>query len=145
MGIVGKLEEGMIVTVNQVKGRRARIIRENKPNTYTLVFPNYQEAEEVLSRADKIGYKITKKYPPRPCPKRPQKYKSMAELEIRSGKSLSGDIVGKLEEGMIVTVNQVKGRRARIIRESGNGGIETIGWVSLHEKDGVNLLKQLGD
>jgi len=118
---------------------------EKKPNTYTLVFPNYQEAEEVLSRADEIGYKITKKYPPRPCPKRPQKYKSMAELEIRSGKSLSGDIVGKLREGVIVTVNQVKGRRARIIRESGSGGIENIGWVSLHEKDGVNLLRQLGD
>jgi len=120
-------------------------VNEKKLNTYTLVFPNYQQAEEVLTRADEIGYKITKKYPPRPCPKRPQKYKSMAELDIRSGKSLSGDIVGKLKEGVIVTVNQVKGRRARIIRESGSGGVETIGWVSLHEKDGVNLLKQLGD
>jgi len=120
-------------------------LNETKLNTYTLVFPNYQLAEEVLSRADEIGYKITKKYPPRPCPKHPQKYKSMAELEIRSGKSLSGDIVGKLEEGVIVTVNQVKGRRARIIQESGTGDVETIGWVSLHEKDGVNLLKQLGD
>lgn len=118
---------------------------ESKPNTYTLVFPNYQQAEKVLSRADEIGYKITKKYPPRPNPKRPLKYKSMAELEIRTGKSLSGDIVGKLEEGVIVTVNQVKGRRARLIRESESGDVETIGWVSLHEQDGVNLLKQLGD
>jgi len=118
---------------------------DRKPNTYTLVFPNYQRAEKVLSRADEIGYKITKKYPPRPNPKRPLKYKSMAELEIRAGKSLCGDIVGKLEEGVIVTVNQVKGRRARLIRESENGDIETIGWVSLHEQDGVNLLKQLGD
>jgi len=118
---------------------------EDKLNTYTLAFQNYQQAEEVLSRADEIGYKITKKYPPRPSPKRPWKYKSMAELVIRSGKSLSGDVVGKLKEGMIVTVNQVKGRRARLIRESKGGGVETIGWVSLHEKDGVNLLKQLGD
>jgi len=118
---------------------------ESKPNTYTLVFPNYQQAEKVLSRAEEIGYKITKKYPPRPNPKRPLKYKSMAELEIRTGKSLSGDIVGKLEEGVIVTVNQVKGRRARLIRESESGDVETIGWVSLHEQDGVNLLKQLGD
>jgi len=118
---------------------------ESKPNTYTLVFPNYQQAEMVLSRADEIGYKITKKYPPRPNPKRPLKYKSMAELQIRAGKSLSGDIVGKLKEGVIVTVNQVKGRRARLIQESESGDVETIGWVSLHEEDGVNLLKQLGD
>jgi len=118
---------------------------EDKPNTYTLVFPNYQKAEEVLSRSDEIGYKISKKYPPRPSPKRPQKYMSKAELEIRTGKSLNGEIVGKLEEGVIVTVNQVKGRRARLIRESESGSVETIGWVSLHEKNGVNLLKQLGD
>jgi len=118
---------------------------EDKPNTYTLAFPNYQQAEEVLSRVDEIGYKITKKYPPRPSPKRPQKYKAMAELVIRAGKSLTGDVVGKLKEGLIVTVNQVKGRRARLIRESESGGVETVGWVSLHEKDGVNLLKQLGD
>merc|ERR1719479_196883 len=34
---------------------------EIKPNAYTLVFPNYEQAEEVLSRSDEIGYKITKK------------------------------------------------------------------------------------
>jgi len=118
---------------------------ENKPNTFTLVFPNYQHADEVLSRANEIGYRITKKYPPRPNPKRPLKYMSMAELEIRTGKSLNGDIVGKLKKGVIVTVNQVKGRRARLIRELKNGGVKTIGWVSLHEQDGINLLQQLGD
>jgi len=120
-------------------------LNETKPNTYTLVFPNYEQAEEVLSRSDEIGYKITKKYPPRPNPKRPLKYKAMAELDIRTGKALSGDIVGKLKKGVIVTVNQVKGRHARLIRESKSGGVETIGWVSLHELNGVNLLKQLGD
>jgi len=116
-----------------------------KPNTYTLVFPNYEKAEEILSRSNEIGYKITKKYPPRPNPKRPLKYKSMAELDIRAGKSLGGDIIGKLKKGVIVTVNQVKGRRARLIRERKSGVVETIGWVSLHEENGVNLLKQLGD
>jgi len=118
---------------------------ENKPNTYTLAFPDYLRADQVLSRADEIGYKLTKKYPPRPTPKRPLKYESMADLEIRTGKALSGDIVGTLKKGKIVTVNQVKGRRARLIKEKNNGDIETIGWVSLHEQDGINLLKQMGD
>jgi len=118
---------------------------ESKPYTFTLVFPNYQHADEVLSRAKEIGYRITKKYPPRPNPKRPLKYMSMAELEIRTGKSLNGDVVGILKKGVIVTVNQVKGRRARLIRESKSGSVQTIGWVSLHEQDGINLLQQLGD
>jgi len=130
----------------QELGIQVDVLRdEKKPNAFTLVFPNYQHADEVLSRANEIGYRITKKYPPRPNPKRPLKYKSMAELEIRAGKSLNGDIVGKLKKGVIVTVNQVKGRRARLIRESKNGSVETIGWVSLHEQDGINLLQQLGD
>jgi len=118
---------------------------ENKHNTYTLVFPNYQRAEEILSRAKEIGYKMTKKWPPRPNPKCPQKFQSMAKLEIRAGKSLRRNIVGYLKVGDIVMVNQVKGRRARLIRDSKNGGVETRGWVSLHEQDGINLLKQVGD
>jgi len=118
---------------------------ENKSNTYTLVFPNYQRAEEIRLRADEIGYKLTKNYPPRPNPRSPRKYKSMAELTIRTGKALNKEIVGTLKKGEIVTVNQIKGRRARLIKEKENGDFESIGWVSLHAQDGVNLLKQMGD
>jgi len=117
----------------------------DKRHTYLLAFPNYQRAEEALLRADEIGYKLTKKWPPRPKPKRPLKYKSLAVLKIRAGKSLSGDVVGTLSKGQIVTVNQIKGRRARLIDEKENGKVENIGWVSIHEEDGSSLLKQLGD
>jgi len=117
---------------------------EDKPNIYTLVCPNYEHAEEVLSRAHEIGYKIKKKWPPRPNPNRPLKYKSMAELQIRVGKAFSGRVVGKLNKGDIVTVNQVKGRRARLITEK-EGKVVNIGWVSLHRENGVTLLKQIGD
>jgi len=117
----------------------------DKRNTFTLVFPNYQTAEDVLKRADEIGYKLQKKWPPRPNPKRPLKYKSLAVLKIRTGKSLNADVVGILDKGEIVTVNQVKGRRARLIEEGTNGKAVTIGWVSIHEDGGYTLLRQLGD
>lgn len=117
----------------------------DKRHTYLLAFPNYQRAEEALLRADEIGYKLTKKWPPRPKPRRPLKYKSLAVLKIRAGKSLSGDVVGTLSKGEIVTVNQIKGRRARLIDEKENGKVENIGWVSIHEEDGSSLLTQLGD
>jgi len=118
---------------------------KNKSNTYMLEFPTYQRAEEILSRADEIGYKLTKNYPPRPNPRRPLKYTSMTELKISTGKAFSSEIIGTVKKGEIVTVNQVKGRRARIIKQLENGGFESIGWVSLHEKNGDNLLKQIGD
>jgi hypothetical protein len=118
---------------------------QDKRNVYTLVFPNYECADEVLLRAGEIGYKLQKKWPPRPTPKRPLKYKSLAVLKIRTGKSLNADVVGILNKGEIVTVNQVKGRRARLIEEKENGEFVTIGWVSIHEEDGFSLLRQLGD
>jgi len=117
----------------------------DKRYAYTLVFPTYQCAEEVLLRAGEIGYKLQKKWPPRPTPRRPLKYKSLAVLKIRTGKSLSSDVVGILNKGEIVKVNQVKGRRARLIQEQESGEAVTMGWVSIHEKDGFSLLRQLGD
>jgi len=117
----------------------------DKRYTFTLVFPSYQTAEDVLKRADEIGYKLQKKWPPRPNPKRPLKYKSLAILKIRTGKSLNADVVGIINKGEIVTVNQVKGRRARLIEEGKNGKPVTIGWVSIHEDGGYTLLRQLGD
>lgn len=117
---------------------------KKRPNTYIIVFPHYTQAEEALSQANDIGYVLKKKWPPRPNPNRPLQYKSLASQKIRTGKSLSGKIVGRLEKGETVTVNQIKGRRARLI-EKENGEIVTIGWVSLHEPDGLTLLTQLGD
>lgn len=115
-----------------------------KPNTYTLVFSSYQQAEEVLLRSKEIGYNIVKKWPPRPNSKRLLKYIALANLDILSGKAMSGEFKGVLEKGTTVTVNQIKGRRARLCEEKEDGEIINIGWVSFHQ-GGETLLAQLGD
>jgi len=117
---------------------------DDKPNTYIVVFQNITEAQEALSKADEIGYRLTKKWPKRPNPKRPIQYKSLKALIIRSGKAFSGKEVGTLEKGKIVTVNQIKGRRARLIEEK-NGETVNLGWVSVHEANGTPLLTPLNE
>jgi len=77
-----------------------------------------------------------KKYPPRPCPTNHIKYRALADLWVRRGKSLRGNLIkGVVEKGESVWVDQVKGRRARVMNR---------GWVSLYTTDGAPLLIQEG-
>lgn len=119
---------------------------KDKPWTYILKFSNFQQAEEVLLRADQLGYKLKKKRPPRPSTKNPQKFKVMAKLDIRSRKKEDKTpIIGVLEEGIIVRVNKLDGRYARLFEETESGQIIIKGWVTLHTIDGKPLLTQLED
>jgi len=121
-----------------------RPTRKN-PYIYTVVFPNSTLANEALSRSDDMEFKLIKSWLHRPRPKRPIKYKSLYPLNVNSGRSVHGKLVDKLREGDIVTVNQVKGRRARLINCKKNGETKTIGWVSLRDLDGEPFMEQLND
>jgi len=121
-----------------------RPTRKN-PYIYTVVFPNCTLAYEALSRSDDMEFKLIKSWLHRPRPKRPIKYKSLYPLNVNSGRSVHGKLVDKLREGDIVTVNQVKGRRARLINCKKNGETKTIGWVSLRDLDGEPFMEQLND
>jgi len=68
-------------------------------------------------------------------------YKALSRVTVRSGKSFKSEIIGHIYKGTIVTVNQCKGRRARLIRNTSKGTIE-IGWVSLHTRYSLQLLTQ---
>jgi len=120
-------------------------LAEKKPQTYVLTFKDCTEATNALLQADKIGYTLSKKWPVRPSPKRPILYQSLAELIIREGKAFSGNEVGVLPKGETVTVNQVKGRRARLVKQNQDGELVTWGWVSVHNSNGLTLLTQLND
>jgi len=61
----------------------------------------------------------------------------------RSGKSLHGEIVGELYKNKIVTINKIKGRRARIIKKGSANSPVTVGWVSSHTVEGIPLLEQM--
>jgi len=124
-----------VVSVNLLQGSDCR---------YLLIFPHSEMAQQAFHKADDLDYELTKKWPERPNPKRPIKYISMRWLLIREGKAFSGKIIGKLGAGEIVTVNQVKGRRARLI-DVCDGELKTRGWVSVHTAEGEPLLRQLSE
>lgn len=117
---------------------------EGSDDSYLLAFKDSQMAQAAFNQADKIGYKLVKKWPLRPNPKRPIEYRSLHALQIREGKAFSGKEKGILKAGETVTVNQLKGRRARLIKEV-DGEIKSIGWVSVHTQEGHDLLVQVAE
>lgn len=119
-----------------------RSTRKN-PLIYEIIFENSMVVQEVLLRSKYIKYKLSKHWIHRPRPAQPWKYKSLRTLLINSGRSVDGHVVGKVEEGETVEINQVKGKRGRIIRYKDNGELEIVGWVSLRASDGSLQLKQL--
>lgn len=78
---------------------------------------------------------------PSPTPNSPVEYKVLSRVTVRIGKSLKSKIIGHIHKGAIVTVNQIKGRRARVIRNTSDGTIQ-IGQVSLHTSYSLQLLTQ---
>jgi len=118
-------------------------ISMKNPQIYEVSFLNSKVAREMLWRSKEMTFKLENNWICRPNPTVPLKYKSLCPLLINSGRSLNGNVVGKLEEGEIVTVNQVKGNRGRVIRCMDNGETEIVGWISLKARDGSQLIKNL--
>jgi len=106
---------------------------EDKENMYTIISQNVHAANEAL-KFKNWGFEIRNKYPPRAPPKNHMRYKALADLIIRKGKSFRGIFcMGIVKRGESVWVNQVKGRRARVMNR---------GWVSRYTTDGIPLLIQ---
>jgi len=134
--------------INRIRARFAEIDPDvvvkqmDKANKYTIAFQDPMKAKEALIKYRDQGYTIAFKFPRRPSPKAPIEYISLEDLTIRTGKAFSGDIVGKLNKGQKVTVNQLKGRRARLIKTDQE--VEKWGWVSMYSsEDGRQLLRQV--
>jgi len=109
-------------------------------NALTLVFQDNQTAVKAVKKYRRAGFKIAMKFSQRPCPRQPIKYISLEDLTIRKGKALSQDVVGMLQQGKIVIVNQLKGRRARLIKPNK----KDWGWVSMYSReDGRRLLAEV--
>jgi len=114
---------------------------EKKPGSYVVKFPNRMMAEKALAEANIIGYKLRKKRRPRPSPKCPIIFKALRNLKIRNGKAFSKSELGWVNKDDLVIVNQVKGRRARLMFVE-DDKIYIKGWVSLHTSNGIQLLEQ---
>lgn len=114
---------------------------ESRPDSYIILFPGRTMAQKALLEANTIGYKLVKKRPPRPSPKCPVMFKALQILQVRSGKALSAQVISRVKKGDFVIVNQVKGRRARLV-EVENGKVLNVGWVSVHTVNGAQLLQR---
>jgi len=110
---------------------------------YIVAFQNFVQAKHALHHAKEIGYRLASR--PRATPSSPATYVCMSRCTIREGKSFNGNVVGYLTKGEKVTVNQLKGRRARLIERDEYGRLQTRGWVTVTTKDGVELLKRMDD
>jgi len=112
---------------------------ESRPDSFIILFPGRTTAQRALVEMKAIGFKLVKKRPPRPSPRCPVWFRALASLKIRRGKALSAEIIGQVKKGDHVIVNQVKGRRARLMSKTG----ENRGWVSVHTIHGAQLLERL--
>lgn len=95
-------------------------------------------------KAKDLGYKLTRRWYNRPGPQNHVDYVNISgeKLIIRTGKALSGEMVGFLEPNERITINQMKGRRVRIIHEV-NGKTVVRGWVSLINKERIRFLEEV--
>jgi len=67
-------------------------------------------------------------------------------MRILSGKSLKAKKIGSLRKGDIVTVNQLKRRRARLMKRSNqNGDTFVRGWVDFYTECGLKCLYPLDE
>jgi len=126
-----------------------RVEPSKMKNCFMIIFPSIAQAKEALNSQRQIGYTLEPYHVEkprkimRPTPKNPIEYRVLSKVTIRSGKSLHGKIVGELFKNKIITINKIKGRRARIIRKRGSMDPLTVGWVSSHTDEGIPLLEQI--
>lgn len=112
---------------------------------FIVVFENTHEANRALSMRDEIGYELApyteapKKKGPRPTPSKPLRYKVLHHARMRSGKSMKSEVMGFVRKGEVYWVNQIKGKRARLIERTEEGDVN-LGWVSLRNNAGYQLM-----
>jgi len=120
-----------------------KIVRpREKDNSYILVFDNEENALKANAQFKTLPYQLSKFRPRRPSHDYPVSFKVLLPVTVRVGKSLTSRKICMLEKNDSIRVNQVKGRRARIISPQ-NG--RQVGWVSLHSGEGKQLLERVQD
>jgi len=114
----------------------------SKPDSYIIIFDNEQNTLKALAQSKAIGYNLAKYGDRQPSPRNLVRFKALIKLKVRAGMSLKDRKIGLLKKNQIVTVNQVEGRRARVIFFQDKELINS-GWVSLHSETGTTFLERL--
>jgi len=115
---------------------------DKKGKSFVVDFEDRRTALNALAKADAIGYKLSKNRTQRPNPKNLVRYKALSNLTVREGKSFKLRKIGQVMKNEVIIVNQMKGRRARIV-DVQNGKPVNFGWVSLRSSEGIALMERL--
>jgi len=144
-----------------VKGfDRQRMNTSKNVSSVTKPIPNPEETSRELPRAAREQSEVSSSSNAGPCflkkvqiigekknkratPSNPKKYTTLCKVWIRGGKSVNAAIIGYLEEGQTVVINQVKGLSGRIVEIEENGKNNNIGWVYLNTRNGRQLLRAI--
>jgi len=133
--------------------------KDSNENTcqFVIVFTDGQSMNRALSMKSELDFNdlvvynepTAKKKGPRPTPAKPLLYKVLNRAKMREGKSMKSTVLGHVNKGDLYWVNQIKGKRARIVkREFVNGRVDptkdkNLGWVSLRNNSGYMLMSQV--
>lgn len=114
----------------------------SKSDSYIVIFDDELNALKARAQSRAIGYNLAKYSDRQPSPRNLVRFKALIKLKVRAGMSLKDRKIGSLKKNQIVTVNQVEGRRARVIFFQDNE-LMNSGWVSLHSETGTTFLERL--
>jgi len=108
-------------------------------NAFLVTFLDSVTARKVYSEKEHYELRSVRvKFSPRAGPTRHVKYRVLRDTKLFEGKS-SKSSIGVLKRGAIITANQLKKRRVRIIE-----GKTKIGWVNLFTESNEECLIQIG-
>jgi len=136
---------GVPVEVKAYRRQDKNVDKTTNTKAFNLIFNSYRDVERALELTKNGQLDFTMKEA-RPSPNYLVKYMVMYTIEVYEGKCFSKQIGEmKLQKGDIVTANQLKGNKLRIIRYCAAGTDyeqELCGWVLLQTKE-MELLRRV--
>jgi len=111
----------LIKKLNQFNLKVREVLSTRDKNICNVIFETHPTARKAFTMQQQIRLRIV---PPKnssriwfrnPCPTFLVNYETKCRLTVRKGKAESHDIVGELLQGCLITANQLKGNRVRVI------------------------------
>jgi len=147
-------KEALVDKLKSFKLKVREVLSTRDKNICNVIFESHPIARKAFTMQQQICVRIV---PPKnsqrvwfrnPSPTFLVKFETKCELPLRQGKAECHDLVGYLQKGCLVTADQLKGNRIRIISCKGTivypgrksdemmGGMKTsLGWISYRTKN----------
>lgn len=123
-------QRGIIAEVEEIASHK---------NDFLITFLDVSTARKVHANKEEYEFcRVRVNFPPRAGPRKHVKYVVLFDSELYNGKSPKSSCIGELNKGAIVTANQFKNRRVRLM-----DGKRIMGWVNLFTKNNEERLLRI--